>query len=746
MCIVRLLFRACLLFAAGALACGGAWAAEATPIVAAHLLAGERITLDGSLSHPAWQRAPVHADFVEKVPDVGAKPLHATQVRVLFDEQALYVGVVALDPQPAQIRAPLVRHDGVNRTQDFVAVYIDAIGSRQSAQFFRVNAAGSTADGMHTAADDSEDFSPDFDFDAAAQRNADGYTAVLRIPFASLRYEGADAPAWRIMVVRRVPREQFYMHTSVLVPRDAATFIAALQPLQGVVLPEQHHFLSLRHSLTARHTVDRPGGLPITRRDEVDVSLDLKWRLRPEWVLDGTWRPDFSQVALDVPQLTGNTRFAQILAEKRPFFLESSDLLHSPTESLYTRSFTEPRWGLRSTWRGQQLAGSVFAVDDRGGGVVWLPGAWATAAAVQPASRSLAGRALLDTGALQLGALAASRDYTDERGANQVLGPDLGWQLNQAWRLRAQLLVSDTTALPTAAGELQRGPVARGTRSLLKALYQADDADGSLTLEDIDAGFRNDTGFIAQAGVRSLGLSHSHGWQKLGPFNEFWVNAHAEEVQDKLSGQQVSGDLYAGLWVTAAHNVDWSLYWHFDAPLRTSPGASLLHQRYLSTNLVFTPSAWAPLVSLSGRAGRIADVSANALRFGGDLHLSLAARPFERWELEPTWDVAWIQRDGRRSYRENALRLLAVWHLDARQSLRAIVQRKALDRLAEPDVDAYRDGSMSGSLTYTWRQSAGNVLYLGLNRSRAGVGLWPSRGNEVFLKLQFDVDSLRSAF
>ena len=155
------------------------------------LLAGEHLTLDGRLSHPAWQRAPVHRQFVEKFPDTGAAPHQATRVRVLFDAQALYVGVEALDNAPGQIRAPWVRHDGVNRTQDFVVVYIDAIGNRHSAQFFRVNAAGSLADGMHTAADDSEDFSPDFDFDAATARTAGGWTAVFRIPFRQYE-EAAD--------------------------------------------------------------------------------------------------------------------------------------------------------------------------------------------------------------------------------------------------------------------------------------------------------------------------------------------------------------------------------------------------------------------------------------------------------------------------------------------------------------------------------------------------------------------------
>ena len=68
-----------------------------------------------------------------------------------------------------------------------------------------------------------------------------------------------------------------------------------------------------------------------------------------------------------------------------------------------------------------------------------------------------------------------------------------------------------------------------------------------------------------------------------------------------------------------------------------------------------------------------------------------------------------------------------------------------MDRLAEPGVAAARDGSTVGSLTYTWRQSAGNVLYLGMNRARVGLGQ-SARSNEVFAKLQFDVDTLRAAF
>ncbi len=427
-----------------------------------------RCQLDGTLSHAAWKRAPVYDRFVEKDPVYGALPPQVTRVQVLFDEQAIYVGVMALDSEPALIRDPIVRTDQVNRTQDFVAVYIDAIGSKRSAQWFRASAAGSMADGLHTASDDFEDFSPDFDWDAAVSRSAQGYTAVFRLPFASLRFAPGEH-VWRMMVVRRLPREQFHLVTSVPIPRDLPSFIDNLQPLLGVQLPQDSRFLTLRPGLTVRRDEPAFGAA----RNEVSASLDAKWRPLPQAVVDATLNPDFSQVALDVPQLAGNSRFALFYPEKRPFFFESADLLRTPTEALYTRSFTEPRWGLRGTWRATGWAGTALALDDRGKGLVLLPSAYGTDATTQPASKALALRARSDGGSgllhqgLQLGAVVAAREYVDDRGHNTVLGPDLAWQLDANWRVRAQWLHAQTSALPGSDG-LRKGPARDGDLLLLR--------------------------------------------------------------------------------------------------------------------------------------------------------------------------------------------------------------------------------------------------------------------------------------
>lgn len=727
---------------------------EGAPVRAVRVPAGERLVLDGTLAHPAWQRAPVHAQFTEKFPDTGAVPRHPTRVRVLFDDQALWVGVESLDEAPQAIRAPLVRYDGVNRTQDFVVVYIDAIGARQSAQFFRVNAAGSLSDGMHTAADDSEDFAPDFDFDAATSRQPTGWTAVLRIPFASLRFAepGPDGRLpWRIMVGRRIPREQFYLHTSTPIPREAPSFIATLQPLDGVQLPAQHHFLTLRPSLTWHGQRSRTGSGAPQRDSGVDASLDLKWRPLAELVVDAALNPDFSQVAVDVPQLSGNTRFALSLSEKRPFFFESSDLLRSPTEALYTRSLTAPRWGLRSTWRGSRLAATALAVDDRGGGLVLLPQAFGTGVAAQPASQTVLVRGQLqgdEPGHLQWGALAALRRY-DGAGSNVVGGPDLVWQIDGAWRVRLQWLQSQTTATGLGAAgsdglpRLAEGDSRRGHLAHARLFYQGDDRrEADLTLEDIGTGFRDDTGFIAQAGVRRAKGRVGLGWGGIGPFNEFWFNLEGERVTARDGGALVMQTLSPGLWVTGAHNLEASVYLHGlasgTAALRPAAGAVLQQQRFVRAALVMTPALWAPLLEADLRLGRLADVGGDRPLPGGQLNLALNTRLLPRLELEPRLGLGWLRSGGRSVYAESAHQLLARWHFNASQSLRAIVRYTSTER------DGQRlDQATTGSLTWAWRQSAGTVLYLGASRERSGLVPGIARRNEAFVKLQVDADDLR---
>jgi hypothetical protein len=732
------LFLICLVFTARLAA-----AQEGEPLVAVRLGPSERIALTGRLDHPAWARAPVFDAFTVKAPELGARPQHETKLRLLFDDQALYVGIDALDPQPDRIRAPLVRHDNVNRTQDFVAVYVDPMGARQSAQWFRVNAAGSTADGMHTHADDHEDFAPDFDFDAAAARHDAGWSGVLRIPFASLRFPRGENRLWRMMVVRRIPRDQFVMLTSVHIAHELPSFIGNLQPVHGLVVPQDGTHLSLRPSVTLRHERRADIG-PLRRDSELEASLDVKWRPLPELVVDLALNPDFSQVALDVPQLRGNTQFALELQEKRPFFFESSDLLRAPGGGLYTRSFTEPRVGGRATWRGERLAASVFAIDDRGGGLTLLPGPYATGVALQPASRTTVLRLRGDAAQLQWGALAVQRSYRDAKGANLghnvVVGPDLVWPFDPAWQLKAQWLGSSTSALPSG-DTLAASAAQRGQRRYAMLVRAVEGAQSDLTVDELDAGFRHDSGFVTQTGTRWVEFHQGLGWFDVKPLNQFWLNLNVGQVRQRGQGTQVQEFVTPGLWLDGPGNLQLELQWRGHSLLRSAPDAELLRERYLKAEVNLSPWPWMPLVSATMSLGRMADLGDLAdagddrARDGGRLMLNPRLRVLPRLELEPLWQRSLLRGNGGVAYAESAAQLLAVWHFDAQRTLRAIAQRSTLDRAGQRQW-----AERSLSLTYAWRATAGSVLYVGASRSRQP--LLPARADEVFVKLQVDLDDL----
>jgi hypothetical protein len=721
-----------------------------TAIVAERLRPDEVITLDGTLSHPAWQRAPVHKASFERQPDNGVPAKYDTHVQVLFDERAVYVGVNALDPQPELIRESLVRHDQVRRTQDFVAVYIDPIGKRKSAQWFRAAASGSLSDGMQTADDDSEDFSPDFDFDAKVTRHTAGYVTVFRIPFASLRYAsvapGQTRAPWRMQVARRVPRQQIYLTMSVAMPQAANNFIEYMQDVQGLTPPADDSFLKLRPNLTVRRTTERRAGQPGSKDSKANLGLEMKWRPRPELVVDATLKPDFSQVELDVPRLSRNSQFALFLQEKRPFFLESSDLLRSLSDALYTRSVTLPQYGLRGTWRSEQVAGTALVARDRGQGLLLLPAVYGTGSALQPASHVAFARVRTDSDNLSVGAIASLRKYDDGAGANAVLGPDLHWQVSPATRIRAQALFSSTSAWTDASGALTNQGARGGHAAKVDLFWRGDGVEAGGAVEDKSANFRNDNGFLTQTGVRTFSVDAHKVWRGIAPLNELWLNLIVDQTQDLAKAQVVSQHVLPGVYTNYSNNAEFSLEYRGWTRTRLTATAPLLNEDYWHVFYSRSAALWAPQVNLEVDWGKLADVSAGVVRQGKRVVLSATLRPLARLELLPNYSLATLEQpDGERAYRESALRWMAIWHLTPQQSLRLISQRTSVRRSAEPanSIAGFADAGRTDSLTYTWRRSFGTVFYLGAGRGLAGVSPNLSRVTEVFAKLQVDVDEWR---
>lgn len=147
---------------------------------------GDPPTLDGHLNEPVWRQAGAATDFVQHAPQPGEPATQSTEVYLLYDDDAIYVGVRLHDSAPDSVVAHLARRDE-DVHSDWFFVALDSYHDRRTAFVFGVNPRGVRRDLM-IYNDSEEDAAWDAVWDAAARIDSLGWTAELRIPFSQLRF------------------------------------------------------------------------------------------------------------------------------------------------------------------------------------------------------------------------------------------------------------------------------------------------------------------------------------------------------------------------------------------------------------------------------------------------------------------------------------------------------------------------------------------------------------------------------
>jgi hypothetical protein len=725
-------------------------AAPAGAIEALRLAPGEKIVLDGKLDESAWGRAKTVDRFWEIFPNAETEPRVRTEAWYAYDPQALYIAIRAHDPNVAELRAPFARRDNVLRDQDMIVLFIDPVGNRKFAHFFRFNPRGSIGDGLFNEDTGNEDFSPDFEWEVATGRFDGGWTAEVRIPFSSLRYGDPPAKVWSTMVFRSYPRDQLYRISTSKLPREQNCFICLNDPLTGLDdLPSARH-LELTPNATLRSVEAREHGAR-SRENDFVPSLDLKWRPRADVVVDATVNPDFSQVELDTPQVAGNTQFALFYPEKRPFFLEGADILQSPLNALYTRSVTDPAWGTRATQRTERFDGTVLVTRDDGGGLVLLPNTYGTGFAAQDfKSVATFARGRWQAGGATLGMLATDRTLQDRGGAyNRVAGGDFAWFPDTEHRLRAQVLGSWTTAQPID-GHITKGDLTTSHAVLADWKYNSAAWDVYLDFEDVGRDFRADNGFVFQNGYRRLYSETARKFLGLWGFNEVSPYANLEYKTDpdgNVQYQQNNVGLRLGL--PRATTIFSEI--RVNNLVGVRPQGGLLKRDQLYIGIESNPFPWLARLYSEIAYGDRVDVANNRIGKGAFVTLQASLRPHARAELEYRIDNDTIDsrepvEGSKRIITQRVQQVLALWHFTAKDSVRTIWQESWVRRapsLWEQPVSA-REETQTLSVVYGHRHGIGTSFYLGATYSRA---INPDAGMkrqqlEVFTKASWTFDVL----
>ncbi|MFN3596937.1 MAG: DUF5916 domain-containing protein [Rubricoccaceae bacterium] len=302
-----------------------------TMTLAAHpLTARGTIRIDGRLDESAWALAPVATGFTQREPNPGAPASERTEVRVLYDSEALYVGFRAYVSDPATLVGPLARRDAFP-VADRVSVDIDSYGDGRTAFSFALTLSGTKQD-LLVYDDVSEDVGWDAVWAGEVARfegpEGAGYTAEFRIPFAQLRYPPGQGPqVWGIQFQRDIPATGETVFWAPILP-DREGYVSRFGRLTGLsALPAVRRVELLPYVATrlTRAPGDAADPFYAPNAFAPALGLDAKLGLTSGLTLTATLNPDFGQVEAD-PADVNLSAFETFFEERRPFFVEGTDV------------------------------------------------------------------------------------------------------------------------------------------------------------------------------------------------------------------------------------------------------------------------------------------------------------------------------------------------------------------------------------------------------------------------------------
>lgn len=284
------------------------------------------VRLDGRLDESAWEAAEVASDFTQSWPNPGAPATERTEVRVLYDADALYVGVRMFDSNPATIAAPLARRDASGIYSDWAHLVIDTYRDRRNGFRFSTNPRGVQKDVLHLD-DRGEDLNWDAVWEVATAIDSLGWVAEYRIPFSQLRFESSatEERVWGIQVQRDVARNNERSSWSPWKQQDPGyvSRFGDVAGLREIRAPRRLEVLPYASAKATRAPGRAENPFWSATETSQSVGADLKVGLPRGLTLAATINPDFGQVEVD-PAVVNLSAFETFFSEKRPFFVEGA--------------------------------------------------------------------------------------------------------------------------------------------------------------------------------------------------------------------------------------------------------------------------------------------------------------------------------------------------------------------------------------------------------------------------------------
>ena len=464
--------------------------------------ASEAPLIDGALEEPVWRTAAVIDAFTQQEPSEGAPATERTEVRLLYDSQALYVAVHAYDSNPAAVIATEMRRDSSRLfDEDNFQIILDTFRDSRSGYMFVTNPLGAKLEqqvfeeGGGNARGAASNVNRDWNgvWSAAARRTADGWTAEIMIPTVTLRSPAVASQVWGINFMRNIRRKNEQVFWAPIPKPYGLTQVSLAGTLHGMTNLTRGLDLRIKPFAVVGGRRDRRGDGVVTDALR-DAGLDVKYGVGSGFALDVTLNTDFAQSEVDEQQVN-LTRFPLFFPEKRDFFLENSGqftISNQGTDRLMDLFFSR-RIGLSSAGQPIPIVGGARLSGKVAGNNIAVMNIQTDSTADGPSENFLVARYSKDLfGRSKLGGMIVNKEAIDASHFNRTFVVDS--VLAPTSSLSFHTFLARTSSPGTSDG--QQAFHAR-------ALFLNTRWNTFAEYTDIQDNFNAEVGFVPRTGIRT---------------------------------------------------------------------------------------------------------------------------------------------------------------------------------------------------------------------------------------------------
>lgn len=474
-----------------------------------------KIAIDGRLDEPAWGTATQIELAFEVQPGENVTPPVHTICFITYDDNQVYFGFKAKDPDPSKIRA---RYSDRDRAwnDDWVGIVLDTFNDQRRAYELFSTSLGVQIDAINDDAGGNYDDSWNAIWSSAGNITEEGFEVEMAVPYNQIRFQKVDGKqVWGFDAIRSWPRD--YRHHIGAFPRDrgANSYLSQTIKIEGMEGADPGSNLEVIPTLTANRTDLREelSDPDLVDGDtEVDVGASIRWGMTPSMSLNAAINPDFSQVEADVVQLDVNEQFALFFPETRPFFLEGADYFNTTLRLVHTRSIADPDAAGKITGKqGKNTFGFFTARDDITNLIIPGPEGSSGGSYAMENWSSVA-RYRRDFG----GSSTVGATLTDRRGdgyENTVASADAVYRITDTDKILATVAGSQTTYNDMMVEDLDLSSAdTSGVTALLNYQHSERGWWTEAELVYFGDGYRSDLGFRPQVGTRGFWLGGAKVW------------------------------------------------------------------------------------------------------------------------------------------------------------------------------------------------------------------------------------------